>query len=353
MKKNSTRVVVAVGIDNGDTYSQVCGRERNGDVVLERRVRTTEAGFRAVMGKLPPCRVLIEAGSMTRWIKTLLEGLGHQVKVADPRKLRRIYENENKSDVEDARQLSEEALDRWDRLREVRLRSQEAQERLAVLKARDELVRLRTALVNLARSVLKQDGVMVKKCVPEAFFKNAEPLVPEGLKAALGPVLCQVEALSGQIRSYDRWVAEKAKSEPAVRLLQGVCSVGPITAAAYVWTLDNPDRFPRSRVVGAFLGLRPRRDQSGEMDRQLPITKAGNSFLRRLLTQCAQHILGRFGTDTAIRRWGLRLAERGGKRAKRKAVVAVARKLAVILHRLWVTGAVYERFPGTAVRAAA
>ena len=149
-----------------------------------------------------------------------------------------------------------------------------------------------------------------------------------------------------------RIVEGQSKEDPGIDHLRQVPGVGPITAAAFKWTLEDSDRFKKSRSVGAYLGLKPKRDQSGEKDPQLPITKAGNTYLRRLLVGCAHYILGPFGPDTALRRWGLMLAERGGKRAKRKAVVAVARKLAVLLHRLWATGEVYRPFPNETIKAA-
>jgi transposase len=344
MKKDITKVV-AVGIDVGDKNSQVCAKDASGAVVWEKKVRTTEAGFRGALGKLAPCRIVIEAGGQTRWIKACLETLGHEVKVADARKLRRIFQSESKSDVRDARELAEEALWRWNRMSVVMLRSGKSQEKLAVLKARDVLVRARTAMVNVVRSVLKQEGVVVSKGSPEAFAKKAGPVVPEGLRAALDPVVRQIAALTEEIRGYDRRIETAGSAEGAIRLLRTVTGVGPVTSAAFVWTLDDPGRFAKSRTVGAFLGLRPRRDQSGDTDKELPITKTGNGFLRRLLVGSAQYILGPFGPDTALRAWGLKLAGRGGKRAKRRAVVAVARKLSVILHRMWVTGEVYVPFP--------
>ncbi len=344
MKKDITKTV-AVGIDVGDKSSQVCAKDAAGAVVWEKKVRTTEAGFRGALGTLAPCRIVMEAGGQTRWIKACLETLGHEVKVADARKLRRIFQSESKSDVRDARELAEEGLWRWDRMSVVTLRSGKSQEKLAVLKARDVLVRARTAMVNVVRSVLKQEGVVVSKGSAEAFAKKAEPVVPEGLRPALDPVIRQIAALTEEIRGYDRRVETTGSSEGAIRLLRTVPGVGPVTSAAFVWTLDDPGRFAKSRTVGAFLGLRPRRDQSGDTDKELPITKTGNGFLRRLLVGSAQYILGPFGPNTALRAWGLKLAGRGGKRAKRRAVVAVARKLSVILHRMWVTGEVYVPFP--------
>lgn len=353
MKKGITKVVVAVGIDVGDRSSQVCAKDSTGVVLWEKRVKTTKAGFADALGKVAPCRIVLEAGSQTRWIKACLEGLKHEVKIADPRKLRRIFQSENKSDVRDAQELAEEALWRWDRMSSVTLRSRDSQEKLAVLKGRDVLVRSRTAMINLVRSVLKQEGVVVSKGSAKAFSKKAGPTVPEGLRPALDPVLGQIAALTEQIGKYDQWIETTGAGEGAVVLLRTVTGVGPITSAAFVWTLDAPGRFAKSRTVGAFLGLRPRRDQSGDSDRELPITKTGNGFLRRLLVGSGQYILGPFGPESALRAWGLKLAGRGGKRAKRRAVVAVARKLSVILHRMWVTGEVYVPFPQRAHAAAA
>ena len=356
MAKRITRAaagkVAVIGIDLGDRYSQACMLDRKGDRVAERRIVTTKEGMRSLMEKVRPCRVVIEAGTLARWVKQALEDLGHEVKVVNPRKMRRIYENESKSDVVDARELADAGLHRWEKLPVAYVRGEVSQEKLAVLSARDALVGSRSMLVNLVRSLLKQAGAPAKKCSTEAFASKAAPPIPLGLRPAVDPLLAEIASLTERIKDLDRWVSQSGERDPAVKLLRQVKGVGPITSAAFVWTIEDPSRFAKSRTVGAFLGMRPRRDQSGETDRQLPITKAGDSFLRRLLVGSAQFILGPFGPDTALRRWGLNLAQRGGKRAKRKAVVAVARKLAVILHHLWITGEVYEPFPAKVARAA-
>lgn len=344
VKKDSTKRVVVVGMDVGDKNNQMCGLNAGGKIVLERRISNTVAGLNGVFKSLPPCRVVIEAGGHAMWIVELLRGFGHEVKVVNPRKMRRIYENENKSDVVDARELADAGLYRWERLPLAYLRKKEDQEKLSVLKSRDLLVRSRTGMVNLVRSLLKHEGVRVPKCGPEAFPKRAAGLVPEGLQVAIEPLLKEIAALTERIRELDKWIEATAKHDPGVRSVMQVQGVGPVTSAAYVWTMSDPERFGKSRMVGSYLGLRPKRDQSGETDKQLPITKAGNAYIRRLLVSCAQYIVGRHGKDCDLRRWGLKLAERGGKRAKRKAVVAVARKLAVLLHHLWITGEEYEPF---------
>jgi transposase len=166
--------------------------------------------------------------------------------------------------------------------------------------------------------------------------------IPELLTPALEPVLKALEAISEQIKVFDKKVEELAKSDPDVAVVNQIDGVGDLTALVYLRTLEDKTRFKKSRQVGAFLGLRPRRDQSGDTDKQLPITKAGDSFVRRLLVQAANYILGPFGKDSDLRRWGLTLAERGGKRGRQRAKVAVARKLGVLMHRLWTTGEVYQ-----------
>ena len=163
------------------------------------------------------------------------------------------------------------------------------------------------------------------------------------MRPALVPILRMIEHHSGSIARYDRLIEEMGRKKyPETTTLRQVAGVGPITALCFVLTLDDPLRFKNSRAVGAFLGLRPKQDQSGERNPELRITKAGNRELRRLLVQGAQYILGPFGKDTDLRRFGESIAARGGKVAKRRALVAVARKLAVLLHRLWITGEVYE-----------
>jgi transposase len=169
--------------------------------------------------------------------------------------------------------------------------------------------------------------------------------MPPGLAQALGPVLEQIAEMTLKIKQYDRQIRLLTQTAYAeTQALLKVQGVGYITALTFVLTLGNKERFGRSRDVGCYLGLRPRRSQSGERDPQLGITKAGNGYLRHLLIECANHILRPRGKDSALRQWGLHLAARGGKQSRNKAVVAVARKLAVLLHRIWVTQEPYVPF---------
>jgi transposase len=167
-------------------------------------------------------------------------------------------------------------------------------------------------------------------------------------------LVAMVHELTLQIRGLEREIeALCEQSYPETQRLRQVSGVGALTSLAYVLTIEDPQRFRRSRSVGAYLGLQPRRRQSGEQDPLLRITKAGDPFLRRLLVQSGHYILGPFGPDTDLRRFGLRLMARGGRAGRKKALVAVARKLAVLLHRLWVTGETYEALRGGATEVAA
>src|SRR5216110_1899620 len=334
---------VTIGVDLGDQYSQLYVVDAAGTCVETGRVRTTRAGLERWFAGQAPARVVLEAGTHSPWASRALQALGHEVLVANPRKLRGLYENDSKDDRVDAEYLAR--VGRLDPalLKPITHRGAAAQADLAVLHARDALVRTRTQLISHTRGVVKAMGGRLPRCSAESFARRVGPHVPPALRPALAPVLAQLQQLTAAIRGVDREVERRcAEQYPATAQLRQVSGVGPVTALAYVLVLEDPRRFPRSRAVGAYLGLRPRRSQSGEQDPQLRITKAGHPFLRRLVVQAAHYILGPDGPDCDLRRHGERIAARGGKNAKKRAVSAVARKLAVLLHRLWISGAVYE-----------
>lgn len=217
-----------------------------------------------------------------------------------------------------------------------------------MIKARDMPVQGRARLVNHIRGSVKSLGIRIPTCSSGSFHKRALEDIPGLLVRALSPIIERIEELTKEIKQYDRQIEQISKERyPETGCLRQISGVGPIMALAFVLTLEEPDRFCKSRHVGAFPGLTPKRDQSGETDKQLQITKAGNRYLRQLLVGCAHYILGPFGPDCELKRFGLRISERGGKNAKRRAVVALARKLAVLLHRLWITGEVYDPFYGS------
>lgn len=334
-----------IGCDLGDKTSELCVLTGSGkDEVVQRpkSIRTTRDGVRAFFEGRAPAHVVIEVGTHSRWVKELLVELGHRVTVANPRKLKLITASNNKTDRNDAELLAR--LGRVDEklLSPVEHRGGQAQADLAVAKMRDLLVAGRTQLVNSIRGTVKSFGQRLPACEAEAFHRLARSAVPAELKPALEPLFETLATLAMQINAHDKTLKEIAERYPDVKVISAPKGVGLLTALVFMLTLEDKTRFEKSRMAGAFLGMVPRKDQSGTSDKQLSITKAGDPFVRKLLVCSANYILGPFGEDSDLRRWGLKLAERGGKNARKRAKVAVARKLAVLMHRLWVTGEVYE-----------
>jgi len=334
---------LTIGLDLGDRSSWYCVLDGAGEVLLEQRVSTTAKAMKEVFGGMPRSRMALETGMHSPWVSRLLSELGHEVIVAHARNVRLIGESRKKDDRLDARTLARLARIDPQLLAPVKHRSAQAQVDLSVIRARAGLVRARTALINTARGLSKSYGERLRSCNPRNVnLEKAEGLSPE-LQAALEPLLVAIESLSQQIREYNERIEGLAEeSYPEVALLKQVKGVGTLIALTYRLTLEDPNRFRQSRDVGCYVGLQPGRRNSGQSEPQLHISKEGDPYLRTLLVQGAQHILGPFGDDSDLRRWGLKLAERGGKNGKKRAVIAVARKLAVLLHRLWVSGEVYE-----------
>lgn len=345
------RPVITVGLDLGDRFSHYCMLNQDGEVMEEGRVRTSEEALRRHFEGEPRQRIAMECGTHSPWISRLLKQLGHQVIVANARKLRAISENESKNDRADAEMLARLAYSDPQLLSPIQHRSAERQQDLNLIHARDTLVRARTMLINAVRGLVKSAGGRLPKCSTDYFAVHVAPWFPAELKKSTAP-LEQISALTLQIRRLDGQIEKLAERYPEIQVLRTAPGIGPVIAAAYVLTLDQADAVTSSRGAGAFLGLRPRQSQSGDSDPEHRITKTGNIYLRRLLVQAAHYILGRFGPDSALRRWGLKLAASGGQRGKKRAIVAVARKLAVILHCMWRQGQRYQAFPGQASVAA-
>lgn len=346
-----TRPTITVGLDLGDRFIHYCMLNAAGEVVEEGRIPTKEAALRRHFEGERRQRVAMECGTHSPWISRLLHKLGHQVIVANARKLRAISENESKNDGGDAEMLARLAYSDPYLLSPIQHRSVERQRDLNLIHARATLVRARTMLVNALRGLVKSAGGRLPKCSTDYFAVHVTPAVPAELQPATAPLLEQITMLTAQIQRLEQQIENLAARYPEIRLLRTAPGVGPVIAAAYVLTLDRADAVRSSRGAGAFLGLRPKQSQSGDSDPQLRITKTGNIYLRTLLVQAAHYILGRFGPDSALRRWGLKLAATGGKRGKKRAIVAVARKLAVILHCLWRSGQSYQAFPAPALAA--
>lgn len=337
-----------MGLDLSDVLSTFVGIDGEGKIIEEGKAATTRVGIEKLFWRRKRTRIAIEAGAHSPWVSRLLAELGHEVIVANPRKIALITRNQRKSDRLDAITLARLARADAELLHPLKHRGKQAQVDLAVLRSRDALVSNRTQLVNHVRGVVKSFGERLPKCSTESFHHKALASLPQELVPALKPVIEQIAQLTEKIRSYDQQIERLIEEDyPEALLLQQVNGVGPITSLAYVLTIEDPQRFATSRDVPAYLGLTPGRDQSGERDPQMRITKAGDVFLRRLLVQSAHYVIGPFGTDSDLRRWGLKLAGppvRGkvSKQPKKRAVVAVARKLTVLLHALWRSAAPYE-----------
>ena len=331
-----------IGVDTSDKKSRICVLSPDGEILEETEIPTSMPGYTRYFKRQVPALVTCEVGSHSAWIEIVLRDCGHDVIVANPREIEGMRKRNHKTDKRDAFLLARSALQSPESLHGITQRSPEIRRDMTLLNARDSLVEARTALVNAVRGFVKPTGHRIPKISTHAFHKKALEHIPADLGPALEPLLVTIAGLTQQIDHYDREIERCAKKHPVTERLRQVGGVGPITSLLLVLVIMDPKRFKKSRDVGAYLGLVPKTYQSGESSPQLGITKSGNVLLRRLLVGSAHYILGPFGEDSDLRRYGLALAERGGKAAKKKAVVAVARKLAVLLHRLWVTGEDYE-----------
>jgi transposase len=339
------RPLMTAGLDLGDKYSYLCLIDtESGEVMEESRLRTTPEALKRRFSSERPLRVAIEAGTHSPWVSRVLEECGHEVLVANPRKIRLIYTNKRKTDKLDAENLARLARLDPKLLYPLKHRGEDSQAHMAIIRSREALVSCRTQLVNHVRGAVKSFGARLPKCPARSFHNKAPEHIPQALWPALEPILETIGSLTERIREYDRQLESVCQEHcPETNLLRQVEGVGPLTALTFVLTLEDPSRFAKSRSVGAYLGLVPATDQSGESDPQMRITKEGDEMLRRLLVGSAHYILGPFAKeDSDLRRHGEKIASRGGKNAKKRAAVAVARKLSVLLHRLWVTAELYD-----------
>jgi transposase len=334
---------VTIGLDLGDRSSRTCEFESETARPRYATVPTTHDGIVKYFGGRPRSLVVLEVGTHSPWISRLLEEqLGHEVVVGNPSamygKRRR-----NRNDDSDAEYLARQGRADKELLHPIKHRGAQAQLDLAIIRARDQVVRSRTKLINHVRGAVKSTGARIGRCSAESFARKAGSQLPEQLKPVLQPLLDLIATLSKQIAAYEAQIETVVMERyPEASYPQQVKGVGALTALAFVLLIEDPKRFKHSRAVGPYLGLVPRQDESSDSQPQLRITKSGDELGRRLLVSAAQYIMGPFGEDCDLRRHGQAIALRGGKNAKKRAVVAVARKLAVLMHRLWVTKATYD-----------
>jgi transposase len=346
MKQQLKSSEVTIGLDLGERRHWFCVLDGRGEVVEEGSFLNDRASLARLSARYREALAVMEAGAHSPWMSRYLEGLGWEVIVSNPRKVRAIYQHERKSDQRDALMLAR--IGRMDRalLYPVRHGKEEAQQDLLRIKLRDSLVRARVALINSVRFSLKSLGYAVGNPSSERFHKVAMETLPEVIRQMIAPSVQAVAELSARIKVLEREISALARTKyPQTLWLQQVPGVGALTALYFVLKIEDPKRFENVRDVGAYAGLCPRRDQSGASDPQLRISKCGDAYLRRLLVSAAQYILGPFGPHSALREYGLMLAADGTARARKRAVVAVARKLCVLLLSLWKNQTAYQPYP--------
>jgi transposase len=342
---------MTVGLDLGDRTSRYCILDEAGEKAMEDKLPTTKPGLTAVFGKMPACRIALEVGTHSPWVSRHLAAMGHEVIVANAHKVKLITQSVKKNDRIDAEQLARLARVDPKLLSPIQHRGPEAQADLAVIRARAALVDARTELINSARGLAKPMGERLKKCDADYVKESLADGMGEAVQAVIGPMLKCVEDISKQIGEYDQKIEGIAKRYPEMKLLTQVHGVGTLIALTYILTIEDAQRFEHSRDVGPYLGLTRKQRESGDSEPELGITKAGDQLLRRLLVQGAHCILRQGAPDSDLKAWGMARLQNGGnngknkkgsKKAKKKTIVAIARKLAVLLHRLWVTGEVYD-----------
>ena len=334
---------LTLGLDLGDRQHHVCVLDASGQIVREASLPNTRPALTQLLADFPRATVALEAGTHSPWISRYLTDLGATVLVANPRKLHAISRNERKCDRRDAQMLARLARVDPALLHPIQHGTAQAQHDLLGLKLRDALVRTRVNLINAVRFTLKSLGHSVRNPSSESFHKTVLADVPADCLPVVQPLLTVLAHVTEQIKTMERDLVQRSRKDyPATQRLQQIAGVGPLTALCFVLKIGDPQRFSRGRDVGAYLGLCPRRDQSGGTDKQLRISKCGDGLLRRLLVSAAHYVLGPFGPACALREHGQRLTGTGSAREKKRAVVAVARKLAVLLLSLWKYGTDYE-----------
>jgi transposase len=333
-----------IGLDLSDRKVAVCVLDEHGNIVEETSLPNAVKTYVVISQNYPGARVALETGTHSPWVSRTLSRHSMKVLVANARKLRAIYKNDHKSDQNDARMLAKIARVDPELLSPIEHRSEDAQKDMIKLKVRESLVQARVKHINSARTLLKSIGVRLPSQISsQAFPRKARQALESEHLDLVEMLIDAVEELNERIKMLEAELEQMAQQKYPVSLrLRQIPGVGPMTALCFVLSIENHQRFKRARDIGPYLGLTPKKDQSGKTDKQLRITKAGNTQLRCLLVNCAHYILGRWGPDCDLRAAGLRICARGGSITKKRAVIATARKLAVTLLALWKSGQDYR-----------
>lgn len=304
---------ITIGMDLGDKKHVVCILDNAGNVIYNSTIDSDEKSLLKFFKKYPKAKVAIEAGTHSPWISRLLTSIDCNVLVGNPRKLRAIWESDNKTDIRDAEMLARIARFDPHLLYPIQHKGVNIQADMSLLHSREALVKSRSSLIYHIRGSVKSFGGRLPNCSTESFHQKVVSHIPKELQNTIKQLIGIIEQLTLQIKEFDKQIEQISKERyPETELLRPIKGVGPLTSLAFILIIGDPERFEKSRQVGKFIGLTPKNDQSGENDKQLRITKAGSPFLRKLLVNAAQYILGPFGEECNLRKFGLRLA-RGGK----------------------------------------
>lgn len=337
------------GLDLGKKSSCFCIVDEQRKICEESKVHTRQAALELEFSGRPSMRIVLEASGNAFWVADVLSALGHKVLVVDPGRTKAIGSAAIKHDRLDAKVLA--ILCHADLLATVDRPPQGVRIKRMAIVARDIAVRSRTQLMNSVRGLLASEGVLLEGGSPVRFIAVVRELpesVSQELLGQVMPLAEQVASLTDTIKTYDKQIEEFARDDETMRRLQTIPGVGPITAAAFVYAVRDPSRFVSGRMVGAYFGLVPSLYSSGKTHRLGHITKRGNRSVRWLLTMAASALM-RSKQDTSLKRWALALAERS---SRKKAKVALARKLASVMWALWKRGSTFEpRLPPEAVAA--
>ena len=330
-----------VGFDVSKEETAFCVKDRDGAVLSHGKVATDPRALFAVLKRhcLYPERIVLETGTLSGWLARELGDLGITVDVIDARHANAVMKlQHNKTDANDAELLAEIA--RTGFCRAVAVKSETAQQNGALIRAREHLKHQRCDTENVIRGLLGSLGIRFPKGSAKLARRVHEALADRGdLLVIVEPLLASLEAVKRALERLDKMVTTRAGADPACRLLMSAPGIGPVTSFAFVATIGDAERFAKSRTVGAYVGLTPRRWQSGEMDYSGRISKHGDAVLRSLLYEAANSLLTRVRRAHPLKDWARRIKKRSGHR---KACVALARKLAVILHRMLMTGETFR-----------
>lgn len=347
--KNQKQFKTYIGVDLGDRKHQICVHDKDGNELVAKKIDNTREDLAELVDEYPDSLVAMEVGTHSPWISRFLMALGVEVIVANARKLHLISKNIRKSDKRDAELLAKLVRLDVSLLHPIEHRSEESQKSLLAIKMRDCLTRNRVSKIVALRGMFKSLGIRIPSCSTASFSTKAKKYITDehsDFESVLEPYLESIQKDTEQIKEYEVMIHEAIETNyPEAKLLQTIPCIGEITALSFVLMIDDLKRFDDARQVGPFLGLVPKRDQSGDTDKELSISKTGDKLLRRLLVQCAQYHLGPHGPDSALRDWGIDYMASGGQRAKKKAIVAMARKLAVMMVSMLKTGNVYNPYP--------